>query len=132
MAVKLVYGGEIELNNSKCIVLNGTLVGNYGVNGAGDLLNLAVTQNNGADGGITDPNAGYYNILNQPPGIYGILNTNLGGSYLALKPNAAPTLTNLGLQVFEPGGAEKATNAAYTAAELAGTFKLIVGIPIFQ
>lgn len=130
--IKLAYGGEIEYNNTKCIVLNGTFFGTYGVNGVGDLLNLTPSQNQGVDGGIADANSAYNSILELPPNIYGILNENLGGSYVGIKPNAVPTLTNFGLQMFEPGGTEKATNAAYTASELAGSVKLIFAIPALQ
>lgn len=130
--IKLAYGGEIEYNNNKCFVLNATFVGTYGVAGAGDLLNLTPSQNNGADGGITDPGNAYYNILEQPPSIYGVLNEDIGGSYVAFHPNAKPTLTNLGLLMYEPGGSEKTTAAVYTAGELAGTVKLIFGIPAQQ
>ena len=129
MAVKLAYKGEMEYANTKFIILKATVVGNYGVNGAGDLLNLTPTQNGGADGGITDPNEAYNYILEQPPGEYGILNEAFGGSYLALVPNANPSLTNLGMIMYEPGGAEKATAAAYTAGELAGFAFLLIGIP---
>jgi hypothetical protein len=130
--IKLTYQSEVEYDNTKGIIFKGKLVGNYGVNGVGDLLNLTPSQNNGADGGITDPNASYNYILEQPPGEYGILNESLGGGYIQLTPNAVPSLTNLGAQVFEPSGAEKTTNAAYTAAELAGTFLLIVFVPGLQ
>jgi hypothetical protein len=126
MSVKLAYQGEVEYNNSKGIMLKATFVGNYGVNTVGDLLNLLPSQNGGLDGGITDPKGTYNNILSDvPPTEYGILNEDLGGSYVALHPNAAPSLTNLGLIMYEPGGAEKATAAAYTAPELAGSVLLI-------
>lgn len=122
MAVKLAYQGEVEYANTKGIILKATVTGTYGVNTVGDLLNLLPSQNGGVDGGITDPNDAYnFEISNVPPSEYGVLNENFGGSYLALNPNAKPTLTNLGLLMYEPGGTEKATNAAYTAAELAGS-----------
>ena len=38
MSVKLQYQGELDFNNTKGILLKGTLVGDYGVNGVGDLL----------------------------------------------------------------------------------------------
>lgn len=131
MSINLAYGGELEYNNAKCIVLNATFVGNYGTAGVGDLLNLTPTQAPG-DGGITDPNFAYNNILELPPGIYGILNEDIGGSYVAIHPNAKPTLKNFGLIMYEPGGSEKTTAAAYTAGELAGTVKLLFAIPQVQ
>lgn len=129
MSVSLAYQGETERNNTKGLIFKATLTGNYGVNGVGDLLNLTPSQNNGTDGGITDPQFAYNLILDQVPSEYGVLNENVGGSYVAIKPNANPTLKNFGLQVFEPGGAEKATNAAYTAAELAGSLLLVFFVP---
>ncbi len=130
--VKLAYQSEIQYANTKFLILKATVVGNYGVNGVGDLLNLAPSQNNGADGGITDPLFVYNHVLELPPNEYGVLNEAFGGSYLALVPNAVPSLTNLGMIMYEPGGTEKGTNAAYTPAELAGFAFLLVGIPNSQ
>jgi hypothetical protein len=128
MAVKLAYQGEVQYANTKGIILKATLVGSYGAaaNGVGDLMNLNPTQNNGVDGGVTDP-LGAYNLIisDVPPSEYGPLNENIGGSYVNIKPNAVPTLANFGLQVYEPGGTEKANGAAYTATELAGSILLI-------
>ena len=129
MSVKLQYLATLEYNNAKMFALLATFVGTYGVQTVGDLLNLVPSQNNGLDGGITDPKAAYNNILEEPPTVYGILNENLGGSYLGIKPNAVPSLTNFGLQMFEPGGTEKTTAAVYTAGELAGNAIILVGIP---
>jgi len=130
MAVQLTYIGEIERNNAKGILLQATFTGVYGVNGVGDLLNLAPYELGANPGGILDPKALYNMILGQVPAIPpGILVENIGGSYCQVKPNAAPTMFNYGLQMFEPGGAEKATAAAYTAAELAGNITLEVFIP---
>jgi hypothetical protein len=127
--VKLQYLAELEYNNSKVIALKATFVGTYGVNGAGDLLNLKPSQNGGVDGGITDPAGAYNNILEQPPTLFGIFNEDIGGSYVALHPNAVPSLTNMGLLMYEPGGTEKASAAVYTAGELAGSCILVFGIP---
>jgi hypothetical protein len=132
MAVKLAYQSEFQYANTKGIIFKATFTGNYGTNGVGDLLNLTPSQNGGADGGVTDPNSSYYLILEQPPSEYGVLNENLGGSYVAVNPNAKPSLTNFGLLMYEPGGTEKATAAAYTAAELAGVVFLIFFVPAQQ
>jgi len=132
MSVKLQYLGETEFNNNKGFVLQATFTGNYGVNGVGDLLNLTPSQNQGTDGGITDPKDAYNHFLQQPPTLYGVLNADIGGSYVCIHPNAVPTLKNFGLIMYEPGGAEKATNAAYTAAELAGSVQLFFAIPAQQ
>ncbi len=130
--VSLAYAGELEFNNTKGILLSGTLSGDYGTNLVGDLLNLKPTQNAGVDGGVTDPTLSYYEILNLAPVKIGLFSENLGGSYVQITPNAVPSLANYGLRVFEPGGTEKATNAAYTAAELAGNFMLLLLIPVQQ
>lgn len=133
MSVKLAYVSEIQYSNTKGIILKATFVGNYGVNGTGDLLNLAPTQNNGADGGVTDPGFSYNEILEGPPSEFGILNEAIGGSYVAInKPATGATLTNYGLLMYEPGGTEKATAAAYTAGELAGSVLLMFFIPSSQ
>ncbi len=79
-----------------------------------------------------DPSGAYNNILQQPPAIYGPLNEDIGGSFVCIHPNAKPSLTNFGLIMYEPGGTEKATNAAYTASELAGSVKLLFAIPAQQ
>ena len=130
MAVALAFAGSIDFNNAKGLMFNATFTGNYGVNGVGDLMNLNPSQNGGADGGVTDPLGGYNLPITFPPSDFGVLNEALGGSYVVILPNANPSLTNFGLQMFEPGGAEKATNAAYTAAELAGTVKLVFFVPL--
>lgn len=129
MAVQLSYGGEVEYNNTKGLIFNAAFTGNYGTNGVGDLLNMAPYELTSNPTGVLDPNSTYNFILGIPPGDYGILNQNLGGSYCNIKPNAVPTLANFGLQMYEPGGTEKATGAAYTAAELAGSVKIIVFVP---
>jgi hypothetical protein len=132
MSVKLAYAGEIEYSNTKCILLTATFVGDYGTAGVGDLMDLNPSQNNGTDGGITDPNFAYNAILAQPPKIIGIINDNLSGYYTQVKPNATPSMTNFGLQVFASEGNELTTAEAYPAGVLAGNTTLIVGIPALQ
>lgn len=132
MSVKLAYQSEWQYSNTKAIIFKATFVGVYGTNTIGDLLNLAPSQNGGLDGGVTDAGLSYYLILEQPPGEYGVLNENLGGSYVVINPNAKPTLANFGLLMYEPNGTEKATGAAYTAAELAGNVFLIFFVPSQQ
>jgi hypothetical protein len=123
MSVKATYAGEIERNNTKGLLFKLKFTGNYGANGVGDLLDLT-------PGNILDPTLSYNTILVEPPTNLGVLNEPLGGSYIALLPNANPTLQNLGVQMWEPAGAEKATNAAYTAAELAGFAEIVVFVPL--
>jgi len=130
MAVALQFVGTTEQNNSKGLIFKATFTGDYGTAGVGDLLNLTPSQNNGTDGGVTDPGFDYDEILEQPPTIYGVLNEALGGSYVNILPNAAPTLKNFGLQMYEPGGAEKGTGVAYSAPELAGSVLLVFYVPL--
>lgn len=128
--INLAYAGELEFNNTKGLLFTATFVGNYGVNGAGDLLNLAPYELSSNPGGITDPALAYNNIIAQPPSKVGVFSESLGGSYVQPKKAAVPSLTNWGLQMYEPGGTEKATNAAYTAAELAGSVTLLILLPL--
>lgn len=123
MAVKATYAGEIERNNTKGLLFKLKFTGNYGVNGVGDLLDLT-------PGAVADPLLAYNLILDLPPTNLAVLNEPLGGSYIALLPNANPTLQNLGVLVYSPAGAEKATNAAYTAGELAGFVEIAVFVPL--
>ena len=115
--VSLAFQHYTEYNNPAEFIVKATFSGNYGVQGVGDPLNLAVSSA-ANPGGITDPSATYDEILSTPTSDVGVDSENLAGSYCQVKPPAAGTaltLQNLGLQMFEPGGAEKATNAAYTA-----------------
>jgi hypothetical protein len=126
------YKGELNYGNTKGILFKLAFSGNYGANGVGDLLNLAPAQTTSNPTGVTDPSLAYNLILEQPPSEIGVFSEQLGGSYVQIQPNAVPTLQNFGLRMYEPGGAEKATNAAYTAAELAGSVLLIVLVPALQ
>lgn len=126
--VQATYAGEAEYNNTKGILVSLKFTGTYGVNGVGDLLNLAPVES-GNPTGVLDPTSSYNSILTQAPGNIGVFVEDLGGSYIQLTKNAAPTLFNLGVRMYEPGGGEKATNAAYTAAELAGLAKLLIFLP---
>lgn len=129
MAVQLSYQAEVEYNNSKGLIFKAVFSGNYGVNLIGDLLNMAPFEPTTNPGGILDPQSSYDHILGIPTANIGVFSENLGGSYVQITPNAVPTLQNAGLRMFEPGGAEKATNAAYTATELAGYVLLMVLVP---
>ena len=94
------YRGETEHNNTKGLIFRLTPSVDYGVNGVGDLVDLTPNK-------VADPTLSYNLIVDEPPNSAGILNCNLGGSYVALLPNAVPTLANLGLLVYEPGGARE-------------------------
>lgn len=130
MAVKLKYVGEAEHNNTKGLIFEADFSGDYGTAGVGDLLNLTPSQNGGADGGITDPNFAYNLILEQPPKIYAVLNQNINGYQVAIKPNANPTLTNFGLLMFGSGGVELTTGQAYDATVKAGSVLLEFFVPL--
>jgi hypothetical protein len=130
--ISLAYDGELDFNNTKGLLFKATFTGDYGVNGVGDLLNLEPTQNAGVDGGVTDPNLSYNEILNQPTTKIFVLNDNLGGYYTQVAPNAAPTLKNTGLRVFASEGGELATNAAYGASITGGSTEILVLLPAQQ
>jgi hypothetical protein len=131
--IALSYLTEIEFNNSRGILLKAIFSGNYGVNGTGDLLNLNPTQNNGVDGGITDPNFDYNQLLEQPTTTVGVWSESLGGYYCQINTPAVPTLKNIGIRVFSPTGAgELATNAAYAAAITGGSAIFMLLLPKYQ
>lgn len=117
--VQATFLGTIEHNNSKTLLFQLKFTGNYGANGVGDLLNLA-PYSPANPTGVLDPTCSYNNPIAQVPLAVGVFTDKLGGSWTNPAPNANPTLANLGIIMYEPGGVEKATNAAYTAAELAG------------
>lgn len=128
--IQATYAGSTEHDNTKGLLFKLAFSGNYGVNGVGDLVNLAPYEQSSNPNGILDPNVNYDLILVEPPQNVGVFNEALGGSYTQLQPNANPTLANLGVRMFEPGGGEKATNAAYTAAELAGSVTILAFVPL--
>jgi hypothetical protein len=119
--ISLKYKSEMQYSNTKALL--------YGVLGVGDFLNLAPVQPGSNPNGITDPQIAYNTIIAEPPGDIGVFNENLGGSYVQPNVNAVPTLQNAALRMFEPNGTEKASNAAYTAAELAGSVILMILLP---
>lgn len=128
--ILLKYKSEMQYSNTKALLFQATFVGNYGVLGVGDFLNLAPVQAGSNPNGITDPQIAYNTIIAEPPGDIGVFNENLGGSYVQPNVNAVPTLQNAALRMFEPNGTEKASNAAYTAAELAGSVILMILLPL--
>lgn len=128
--ILLKYKSEMQYSNTKALLFQATFVGNYGVLGVGDFLNLAPVQPGSNPNGITDPQIAYNTIIAEPPGDIGVFNENLGGSYVQPNVNAVPTLQNAALRMFEPNGTEKASNAAYTAAELAGSVILMILLPL--
>jgi hypothetical protein len=129
--IKLAYQAEREYNNAKGIILRATFSGNYGAQGVGDLLNLTPSQNGGLDGGITDPKAAYDHILGEPPNVIAILNANIGGYTASIKPNAVPTLTNFGLQIWD--AVTEITTEAYASVSaliVAGYVDIEVLVPL--
>ena len=126
--IQLTYQGEFEYNNAKVLVFRAVASGDYGVAGAGDLLNLAPFEEGANPTGILDPKSTYDHILQQPPGIIGILNANVGGYGACIKPNAVPTLYNFGLQFFD-AVTELTTAEGYPAPILAGYVDILVGVP---
>lgn len=130
--INLAYQSELQYDNTKFIICKATFVGNYGVNGTGDLMNLAPFELTNNPNGISDAAGNYNLILGALPSEFMIMNEDLGGSYVAVHKTATSTLLALGLIMYEPGGTEKATNAAYTASELAGSVLLGFGVPFGQ
>jgi|WetSurMetagenome_2_1015567.scaffolds.fasta_scaffold112313_2 hypothetical protein len=128
--IQASYAGEVEYNNTKGILLKLAFTKFYGVNGVGDLLNLAPYESEQNPNGILDPKLAYNTIIGEPPEKIGVFNEDLGGYYIQLTPNANPTLVNLGVRVFAPGGAELNTNQAYPAAMLNGSATLEVFLPL--
>lgn len=134
--VQLTFAGYIGTeNNPKTVAFDVAFTGNYGTNLLGDPINFAPYNPSTNPTGVLDPDGAYNLILARNPGRVGIFAQDLGGSYINghnLKP-AVPSLSNgWGLRMYEPGGAEKATAAAYTATELAGTATLMLNIPTYQ
>jgi hypothetical protein len=128
--IALAFLGTTEYNNSKGLLFKMTFSGDYGVQGTGDLLNLLPTQNNGADGGITDPKAAYDQPLAQVPSIPpDAVQEELGGYYCQIQPNANPTLQNYGVRVFAAEGEELTTAEAYPAAVTGGSASLLIFLP---
>jgi hypothetical protein len=130
--VNLAYVSELQYDNTKFIICKATFVGNYGTNGVGDLMNLAPYEQSTNPNGITDASAVYNLILGTLPSEFMIMNEDLGGSYVGIHKTATSVFPNLGLIMWEPGGTEKATAAAYTASELAGSVMLAFGVPYGQ
>lgn len=128
--INLAYVGDTEQNNTKGLLFNATFSGTYGVNGVGDLLNLAPSQLGTNPNGITDPKLSYNLILELPPALVGIFSERLGGYYTEPTPNAVPTLQNWGLRMYSPGGVELATGVAYPASVLAGLVVLQIFVPL--
>lgn len=117
-------------SNPDELIVQAAFAGNYGVNLIGDLLNLAMYEASVNANGITDPNMIGGPFPTIPPSVVKVLSENIGGYYVQITPNAAPTLQNTGLRMYSPGGVELATNAAYAAAVLAGWVQL--GIKLKQ
>jgi hypothetical protein len=123
MAIKAAYAGSTDHNNSKGLLFKLTFSGNYGVNGVGDLVDLSPNA-------VSDPGSDYNQPLCQAPKNPGVESENLGGYYIQLTPNANPSLSNLGVRVFAPGGGELATNAAYAAAVTGGSATILAFLPL--
>lgn len=112
--------------------------GDYGVNGVGDVLNLAPYDQVNNPGGFTNPEEiplpSIPLSLEEAPAV---LAEDIGGYYVnphPLLPGAASNgvagglnlKTGLHLRQYAPGGGELATNAAYNAAVTADGAGVIV------
>lgn len=141
MSVALQVVDVTPADNADKVIFVGKLSGDYGVNGTGDPLNLAPYSAGDNPGGFTNPLQiplpSWPLVLDKAPGV---IAEDLGGSYLNPHP-LVPTGETEGVQnglaldggtnlrVYEPGGAEKATNAAYTGGETGGNFLLELTLP---
>lgn len=127
MAVKLALVGRTPANNPDTILLKATFSGDYGVQGTGDLLNLAAASGENP-GGITDPDALGVPLPDWAPDLpIEVRSESIGGYYV--QPTLGTTLQNFALQVYAPGGAELDTDEAYPAAVLDGFVELAVRLP---
>lgn len=138
MALSAKVVGVSPASNPDSIDFLVTFAGNYGVNGVGDVLNLAPFDAVNNPGGFTNPSL--LALPNIPPSIAeapAILAEDIGGYYVnphPLQPGAAvegvgPGLspkTDLHLRQYAPGGAELATNAAYNGAVIAAGAGVLV------
>lgn len=136
LAAKVV--GVSPASNPDSIDFFVAFSGNYGVNGAGDPLNLAPYDVVNNPGGATNPQN--LALPELPVGVEqapAVLSEDIGGYYVnphPLLPGAASegvaaslSLKNgLFLRQFAPGGAELATNAAYNAAVIAAGAGVLV------
>lgn len=131
--IQLSFKSEVQYANTRGLLFKAVFTGFYGVNGVGDLLNLAPYELGTNPGGVLDPDLKYNLILAQPTSDIGPFNQNIGGYYCNVRPPAAGmSLYNIGLQIYAPGGAELNSNAAYNAAVLAGYVLLMAFVPTLQ
>lgn len=136
LAAKVV--GVSPASNPDSIDFFVSFSGNYGVNGVGDVLNLAPYDQGNNPGGFTNPQdiplPELPVFLEQAPAV---LAEDIGGYYNNPHPLLPPAPANgvagglapktgLHLRQFAPGGGELATNAAYNAAVIAAGAGVIV------
>jgi hypothetical protein len=121
--ISLALIGRTPASNPDSILLKATFSGNYGVNGAGDLLNLTPISGSNP-GGITDPLGLGAPLPNAPLGIVPFVDAEIIGGYYT-QPTLGTTLQNCALRAYAPGGTELATNAAYPAAMLAPNYVIV-------
>jgi hypothetical protein len=124
--------------NPDSILVKGTFSGNTGVQGTGDLLNLAPVS--GANpNGMTDPlGIGLY--PDRPLTMAPVLEAeDIGGYYV--QPHLGTTLLNNALRMYSPGGGEVASTTAYSglaatnpggAQPSTGSVLLKIYLPQFQ
>lgn len=115
-----------------------TFSGDYGVNGTGDVLNLAPYDQINNPNGAKNPEN--YALPEMPVGVEqapAVLAEDIGGYYVNPHPLTPPAPANgvagslslktgLYLRQYAPGGAELATNVAYNAAVTAAGAGVIV------
>ena len=119
-------------SNPDKIRLLATLSGDYGVQGTGDPLNLAPFDDGNNPGGFT--NLKQIPLPELPvvyPSAPSVLTENLGGSFTQVSPlvpavaevngvaGGVAAINGFGLRVFNAGGGELATDAAYAGGQIA-------------
>lgn len=138
MALQAKVVGVSPASNPDSIDFFVSFAGNYGVNGVGDVLNLAPYDQVNNPNGFTNPQEialpSLPVSLEQAPAV---IAEDIGGYYVNPHPllpgnpveGVAAGLnpkTDLHLRQYAPGGAELATNAAYNAAVIAAGAGVIV------
>ena len=138
MATQAKVIGVSPASNPDSIDLFVSFSGNYGVNGTGDVLNLAPFDAVNNPGGFTNPQdiplPSLPVSLEQAPAVLG---EDIGGYYVNPHPLLPGVVANgvasginpktgVFLRQYAPGGAELATNAAYNAAVTAAGAGVIV------
>lgn len=133
--IQATFKSYTQQENAKQFIVTLVFSGNTGAQGVGDLVNLGPYEPGSNPNGILDPDGKYDNILNFPPGNVGVFSEALAGYYIQIQKNAVPTLANLGIRLFAPGGGEVAAATAYAGlagwpGNAAASAQLVLDLPL--